>query len=216
MFNLHIRLYSCSFDLVAQGRHPLRHSFLTFGPEFHMYTCMRVFAMLIASHHTVKMHDVTAKHSTVQSISATRQNKIAYFIHLPAQKRARVVLRNFHWGSYWKCHRISPFAPNFHFLIVQKSIRNKVLVKEYTLLIFQCDRTVPARNNVFWNRQGLPDTNSQLNRFPRVHRTVIILAYLPKILVSQEARSREHGKCAWIVVLSLTAVFVQVSCSTFL
>ena len=40
----------------------LGHSFLTFGPEFHMYTCMHAFARLIASHHTVKVHDVTAKH----------------------------------------------------------------------------------------------------------------------------------------------------------
>ena len=40
----------------------LGHSFLTFGPEFHMYTCMHAVARLIASHHTVKVHDVTAKH----------------------------------------------------------------------------------------------------------------------------------------------------------
>ena len=35
---------------------------LTFGPEFHMYKCMHAFARLIASHHMVKVHDVTAKH----------------------------------------------------------------------------------------------------------------------------------------------------------
>ena len=38
------------------------HSFLTFGPEFHMYTCMHALARLLASYHTVKVHDVTAKH----------------------------------------------------------------------------------------------------------------------------------------------------------
>ena len=41
---------------------PLGQSFLTFGPEFHMYTCMHAFARLVASHQTVKVHDVTAKH----------------------------------------------------------------------------------------------------------------------------------------------------------
>ena len=40
----------------------LGHSFLTFGLEFHMYTCMHTFARLIASHHTVKVHDVTSEH----------------------------------------------------------------------------------------------------------------------------------------------------------
>ena len=59
-------------------RIPLGHSFLTFGPEFHMYTCMHVFARLIASHHTVKVHNVTAER--------TMHNKIAYFIHEPSQK----------------------------------------------------------------------------------------------------------------------------------
>ena len=41
--------------------HSFGHSSLTFWPEFHMYTCMHAFARFIASHHTVKVHDVTAK-----------------------------------------------------------------------------------------------------------------------------------------------------------
>ena len=41
-----------------------RHSLLTFGPEFHMDTCIHAFARLIASHKTVNMHDVTANHCT--------------------------------------------------------------------------------------------------------------------------------------------------------
>ena len=40
----------------------LGQSLLTFGPEFHMYTYMHAFAKLTASHHMVKVHDVTAKH----------------------------------------------------------------------------------------------------------------------------------------------------------
>ena len=32
----------------------------TLGPEFHMYTCMHAFATLTASHHMVKVHNVTA------------------------------------------------------------------------------------------------------------------------------------------------------------
>ena len=54
-----------------------------FWPEFHMYTCMYASARLIASHHTVKVHDVTGKHCA----PIDQQNrKIAYFIHVPAQK----------------------------------------------------------------------------------------------------------------------------------
>ena len=41
---------------------PLGQSLLTFGPEFHMYTCMHAFARLIASHHMVKVLDLTAEH----------------------------------------------------------------------------------------------------------------------------------------------------------
>ena len=43
-------------------RPALGQSLLTFGPEFHMCTCMHAFATLTASHHMVKVHDVTAKH----------------------------------------------------------------------------------------------------------------------------------------------------------
>ena len=43
---------------------PLGHFFVTFGPEFHLYTCMHAFVRLIASHYTVKVHDVTAKRCT--------------------------------------------------------------------------------------------------------------------------------------------------------
>ena len=51
---------------------PLGQSLLTFGPEFHMYTCMHAFATLTASHHMIKVHDVTAKHCELyQSISVT-------------------------------------------------------------------------------------------------------------------------------------------------
>ena len=40
----------------------LGQSLLTFGPDFHTYTCMHAFATLTASHQMVKVHDVTAKH----------------------------------------------------------------------------------------------------------------------------------------------------------
>ena len=40
----------------------LGQSVLTFGPEFHIYTSIHAFARLTASHHTAKVHDVTAKH----------------------------------------------------------------------------------------------------------------------------------------------------------
>ena len=44
------------------GEDALGQSVLTFGPEFHMYTCMHAFARRIALYHAVKVHDVTAKH----------------------------------------------------------------------------------------------------------------------------------------------------------
>ena len=49
---------------IERNMRPLGHPFLTFGADFHMYTCMHAFARLIASHPTVKVHDVdvTAKH----------------------------------------------------------------------------------------------------------------------------------------------------------
>ena len=63
----------------------LGHSQLTFGPEFYMYTCIHAFARLISSHHTVKVHDVTTKHcAPIDKRHAPE--KIAYFIHIPAQK----------------------------------------------------------------------------------------------------------------------------------
>ena len=49
-----------AFSLLAT--YPLGQSLLTFGPQFHMYTCMHAFATLTASHYMVKVHDVTAKH----------------------------------------------------------------------------------------------------------------------------------------------------------
>ena len=61
----------------------LGQSLLTFGPEFHMYTYMHAFAKLTASHHMVKVHDVTGKHVQCTNRSASRLNEIAYFIHVP-------------------------------------------------------------------------------------------------------------------------------------
>ena len=46
-----------------------------------MYTYMHAFAKLTASHHMVKVHDVTGKHVQCTNRSASRLNKIAYFIH---------------------------------------------------------------------------------------------------------------------------------------
>ena len=46
----------------GKQRCTLGQSLLTFGPDFHMYTCMPAFAKLTASHHMVKVHGVTAKH----------------------------------------------------------------------------------------------------------------------------------------------------------
>ena len=44
------------------GEDALGQSVLTFGLEFHMYTCMYAFTRRIASPHTVKVDHVTAKH----------------------------------------------------------------------------------------------------------------------------------------------------------
>ena len=61
-------------DLRSSG-----HSFLTFGPEFHMYPCMHVFARLIASHRTVKVHDVTAKHcAIIDQGHAPEKDRLSY------------------------------------------------------------------------------------------------------------------------------------------
>ena len=72
-------------DSIVSDQCALGHSFLTFGPEFHMYTCMQAFTRRMASHHAVKVHDVTAS-TAHYSISVTHENKIAYFIRVPVQK----------------------------------------------------------------------------------------------------------------------------------
>ena len=56
------RMNKVSTAVIAENT--LGQSLLTFGPEFHMYTCMHAFATLTASHHMVKVkvHDVTPKH----------------------------------------------------------------------------------------------------------------------------------------------------------
>ena len=56
--SLRIPVYTIAHSLA------LGHFFLTFGLQVHMYTCMLAFARLMASHHTVKVHDIIAKHCT--------------------------------------------------------------------------------------------------------------------------------------------------------
>ena len=58
----------------------LRTFLLTFRPEFHMYTCMHAFAKCIASHHTVKVHEVTAKNcSPIDQHQASEKNRPVYW-----------------------------------------------------------------------------------------------------------------------------------------
>ena len=70
--------------------YPLGHSWLTFRPAFHLFTCMHAFARLIASYHTVKVHDITTEHCA--PISAGKSSPFLFTCR-PKQKWAPIVLR---------------------------------------------------------------------------------------------------------------------------
>ena len=74
-----VNFTTCFWALLLIVQPSFGQAMLTFVTEFHTYTCMHAFGRLIVSHHTVKVHDVTAKHcSPIDQRQAPEKNSLFY------------------------------------------------------------------------------------------------------------------------------------------